>query len=161
VATTDHREPTPTPGAARSGSWLLFRAVTTVAALLILGQAALAGGFLSGHYDTLAAHGLNGGLLALTLLVQCITAVVWWRSSRGPSWPVRTSLIQLLIAGALIPLGEQRVLTVHVPLAVGLTVGVTLLLVRSWRAAPTRPVPAPPRTTPRHASTTTATEEAA
>ncbi|MEU5946729.1 hypothetical protein ABZ793_14350 [Micromonospora sp. NPDC047465] len=156
----DHHAPTPTPGAARSRSWLFFRAITTCVAVLILGQAALAGGFLSGHYDALAAHGLNGGLLALALLAQCITAVVWWRSSRGPSWPVRTSLIQLLIAGALIPLGEQRVLTVHVPLAVGLTVGVALLLVKSWGAAPTRP----PRTatgTPTRRTPDLTTEESA
>ncbi|MGW4498261.1 hypothetical protein ACWENR_06535 [Micromonospora sp. NPDC004336] len=125
-----------TPAAARCRSWLLFRATATVAALLVLGQAALAGGFLSGHYDALAAHALNGGLVALTLLVQAVTALVWWRANRGPSWPVRVTLIQLLITAALIPLGEQRILTVHVPLAVGLTVGVTLALVRAWRPAP-------------------------
>lgn len=156
----DHREPSPTLGNARSRSWLLFRAITTCVAVLILGQAALAGGFLSGHYDALAAHGLNGGLLALTLLVQCVAAVIWWRASRGPSWPVRTSLIQLLIAGALIPLGEQRVLTIHVPLAVGLTVGVALLLVRSWGAAPTRSGSTATGRTPRRTPDLTAEEAA-
>ncbi|MFC4110483.1 multicopper oxidase family protein [Micromonospora zhanjiangensis] len=107
----EHREPS--PDGARSWPWLLFRTLTTVAALLILGQAALAGEFLSGHYDALAAHGLNGGLLVLVLLVQCVAAVAWWRTSKGPAWPVRTSLIQLLIAGALIPLGEQRTVVRH------------------------------------------------
>ncbi|WP_229402922.1 hypothetical protein [Micromonospora okii] len=146
MATTGHREPRPAPDAARSWSWLLFRATATVAALLVLGQAALAGGFLSGHYDALAAHSFTGVLLALTLFAQCVAAVWWWRSSRGPSWPVRESLIQFLITGALALLGEQRILTVHMPLAVGLAVGVALLLVRAWGAPPAQSAPTPPRT---------------
>jgi hypothetical protein len=111
----------------------MMRAATTSVAVLVIAQAALAGGFLSGNYEALAVHEVNGGLVVLALLVQLATAVVLWRKGEAPSWPVRTSAIQLAIAGALIPLGQLRVLTVHVPLAVGLTVGVALMVVWSWR----------------------------
>ncbi|MGW0431527.1 hypothetical protein ACWDV4_03095 [Micromonospora sp. NPDC003197] len=120
----------------RTWPWLFFRAMTTCVAGLIIVQASLAGGFLSGHYEALAAHAGTGGAISIALLLQCVAALLTWRVGSGPAWPLRTSIIQLLIAIALIPLGEQRVLTAHVPLAVGLTVGVAFLLVRSWRAAP-------------------------
>ncbi|MGV9817266.1 hypothetical protein [Nocardia xishanensis] len=111
----------------------LFRSCTAVAALLVLSQALLAGEFLSGHFEALAAHGRNGGVVALCMAIQTIAAILLWRSGSGPSWPVRTSVVQTVIAGALIPLGEQRVLTVHVPMAVGLSIGTALLTVWAWR----------------------------
>jgi hypothetical protein len=111
---------------------VFLRAATTAVAALLIAQAALAGGFLSGNYEALAVHAITGGLTVVALLVQLVAAVLLWRKDRGPSWPARVSLVQVLVAGALIPLGEQRVLTLHVPLAVGLTVGVALLVVWSW-----------------------------
>ncbi|MEV0029935.1 hypothetical protein [Nocardia sp. NPDC050793] len=111
----------------------LFRAGTAVAALLVLSQALLAGEFLSGHFEALAAHGRNGGVVALCMAIQTVAAILLWRLGSGPSWPVRTSVVQTIIAGALIPLGEQRVLAVHVPLAVGLSIGTALLTAWAWR----------------------------
>ncbi|WP_067838425.1 hypothetical protein [Nocardia lijiangensis] len=111
----------------------LFRAVTAAQAALVLSQAFLAGEFLSGHFEALAAHGRNGGFVALAMAVQTLAAILLWRRGSGPSWPVRTSVVQTIVAGALIPLGEQRVLAVHVPLAVGLAIGTALLTVWAWR----------------------------
>ncbi|MET8778438.1 hypothetical protein ABZV58_25835 [Nocardia sp. NPDC004654] len=111
----------------------LFRAVTAAQAALVLSQAFLAGEFLSGHFEALAAHGRNGGLVALAMVVQTVAAILLWRRGSGPSWPVRTSLVQIVFAGALIPLGEQRILAVHVPLAVGLAIGTALMTVWAWR----------------------------
>lgn len=120
---------------ARAATWplMLFRGTATLAALLVLSQAVLAGGFLSGRYEALAMHGRNGGVVAIVMLCQTIAAVLLWRFGSGPSWPVRTGLIQLVIAAALIPLGEERVLAVHVPLAVGLAIGTAMLMSWAWR----------------------------
>jgi hypothetical protein len=115
---------------------VFYRAITTAVALLVLLQAALAGSFLSGQYEALAAHARNGGITVAGLLLQSIAALVLWRSGAAPGWPVRAGVIQLLIAGALIPLGQQRILTVHVPLAVLLTVGVAVTTYWAWRTPP-------------------------
>ncbi|MFE7801392.1 hypothetical protein [Nocardia sp. NPDC057440] len=119
----------------RAPAWPLMslRIVSTAVALLVLVQAALAGDFLSGRYEALAMHSRNGSVVAVAMLGQFVAAVLLWRKGFGPSWPVRTSLIQLAIAGALIPLGENRILAVHVPLAVGLAIGTALLVVWAWR----------------------------
>jgi hypothetical protein len=119
--------------AGRRWPLLALRGVTTTVAALVFAQAALAGGFLSGNFDALDAHAGTGGAVAVGLLVQSGLALLVWRRGRGPGWPVVASLIQLLVAGALFPLGEERVLAVHVPLAVALTVGAAFLLAWSWR----------------------------
>lgn len=111
----------------------LFRATVTTAAVLVFAQAALAGGFLAGHFEALAMHSRNGGLVALVFLVQLLCAVLLWRKGGGPAWPTRSAVLQLLIAAALIPLGEERVLAVHIPLAVGLSIGTALLVSWAWR----------------------------
>lgn len=116
-------------------SWpaLTFRMVATLAALLVLAQAALAGGFLSGHFSALALHSRNGGVVGAVLLAQALAAVVLWRRGGGPAWPVRTAVVQLVIGAVLIPLGEQRILAVHVPLAVALAIGTALMTAWAWR----------------------------
>ncbi|MGY1874912.1 hypothetical protein [Nocardia gipuzkoensis] len=111
----------------------LFRATATTAAVLVFAQAALAGGFLAGHFEALAMHSRNGGLLALVFLGQPVCAVLLWRRGGGPAWPARTAVLQLAIAASLIPLGEERVLAVHIPLAVGLSIGTALLVSWAWR----------------------------
>lgn len=111
----------------------LFRATVTMAAVLVFAQAALAGGFLAGHFEALAMHSRNGGLVALVFGVQLGCAVLLWRKGGGPAWPALAAVIQLSIAGALIPLGAERVLAVHIPLAVALTIGTALLVSWAWR----------------------------
>ncbi|MCA2207560.1 hypothetical protein [Nocardia rosealba] len=111
----------------------VFRATVTVAAALVFAQAALAGGFLAGHFEALAMHSRNGGLVGVVFLVQVVASVLLWRKGSGPAWPVRTAVIQLLIAAALIPLGEERVLAVHIPLAVALSIGTALQVSWAWR----------------------------
>ncbi|ONM49857.1 hypothetical protein [Nocardia donostiensis] len=111
----------------------LFRATATAAAVLVFAQAALAGGFLAGHFEALAMHSRNGGLVALVFFGQLVCAVLLWRKGGGPTWPARTAVLQLAIAAALIPLGEERVLAVHIPLAVGLSISTALLVSWAWR----------------------------
>lgn len=119
----------------RTAAWprTVFRLCSTLVALLVLAQAVLAGDFLSGRYESLALHAQNGGLVGVAMIGQVIAAILLWRKGGAPSWPVRTSVVQLVIAVALYVLGENRVLAIHIPLAVALTVGTSLLTVWAWR----------------------------
>jgi hypothetical protein len=111
----------------------LFRAAITCETVLAFAQAALAGGFLAGHYDFLRLHNENGtwtGIAGL-LLIGC--AVVQWRPGRGPSWPIFASCALFVAEAGQIFLGYARILAVHVPLGVAITVVVVGLLVWAWR----------------------------
>lgn len=117
----------------------LLRAATTGAAVLVLMQAVLAGSFLSGGFEALAAHARNGGLTGLLLIVQTVAALTCARMGLATRQPVLASVVQLVIVGALFPLGEQRILVAHVPLAVLLTVGVLWTTHTAWRRTPLEP----------------------
>ncbi|MEV3963302.1 hypothetical protein AB0M34_20780 [Nocardia sp. NPDC050193] len=117
----------------------LLRAAATGVAVLVLMQAALAGSFLSGGFEALAAHARNGGLTGLLLVVQTIAAIICARKGLATRQPVAASVVQLVIVGVLFPLGEQRALAAHVPLAVLLTVGVLQTTYAAWRRTPAEP----------------------
>ncbi|WP_062987586.1 hypothetical protein [Nocardia anaemiae] len=123
----------PRPPMVRRWALVSLRIVTTAVVVLILLQAGLAGSFLSGNYESLTAHARNGGLLVAALLVQTIVAALAWRLSSGMVQPVIASLAQAVAATTLIPLGQHRILTAHVPLAVLLTIGVVIVAACSWR----------------------------
>ncbi|MFI9537807.1 hypothetical protein ACIG56_31775 [Nocardia fusca] len=114
----------------------LMRAAATGVAVVVLMQAALAGSFLSGEFEALAAHARNGGLTGLLLVVQTVAAFTCARRGLATRPPVLASVVQLVIVGVLFPLGEQRVLVAHVPLAVLLTVGVLQTTYAAWRRTP-------------------------
>lgn len=120
--------------------WPVFslRAATTGVAVLVLMQAALAGSFLSGGFEALGAHARNAGL-RLLLVVQTIAAITCARMRLATWQPVLTSAVQLVIMGASFPLGEERILAAHVPLAVLLTVGVLQTTYAAWRQTPKEP----------------------
>ncbi|MEV0029376.1 hypothetical protein [Nocardia sp. NPDC050793] len=111
-----------------------FRIVATGVATLVLLQAALAGSFLSGNFESLAAHARNGGMTTAALLLQTAVAALAWRMGSGAVQLMVASLAQTLVAAVLIPLGHHRILTVHVPLAVLLAIGVLIVAARSWRS---------------------------
>ncbi|WP_194818037.1 hypothetical protein [Nocardia sp. XZ_19_385] len=122
-------------------SWpiLLLRAASTGVAVLVLLQAALAGSFLSGEFAALAAHARNARIMAAFLLIQLIAAIVCKRAGLATKQPVLASVAQCVVTAALIPLGEQRILAVHLPLAVLLVVGVLHLTYTAWRRIPEGP----------------------
>lgn len=66
---------------------LLFRTVVTCEAVLALGQAALAGSFLSGHYEALDLHAANATATGVTAIAQTISAVLLWRPGGGRAGP--------------------------------------------------------------------------
>ncbi|MBW8482925.1 hypothetical protein [Actinomadura parmotrematis] len=118
----------------------LFRIAVTVQALLVFAQAVTAGRFLSGSYGALGAHG--NGAVAATVAALAVTAaaVLMWRPGGGPARFIAPGALLAVLSAAEMALGFGRVLTVHVPLGVLLTVGSAGLLVQAWRLGR---VPAP------------------
>jgi hypothetical protein len=114
----------------------LFRAVVSLVALLGLVQAALAGGFLEGHFWALSLHALNATMLAGACGLLTVAAILLWRPGRGPGWPALVCLALIASVGAQIRLGYGRVLAVHVPLGVAIIVAIVLMLAWAFRRRP-------------------------
>jgi hypothetical protein len=114
----------------------LFRVVVSVEAVLAMGQAVLAGGFLAGHYGMLDLHAANAAATAVTAVVLTVVAVVMWRPGGGAGWPAVACGALFAVEGVQMGLGYGRVLLVHVPLGVSIIVCITLLLVWAWRTPP-------------------------
>jgi hypothetical protein len=112
---------------------VLFRTVVTVEAGLLLAQAGLAGGFLSGHYAALDMHALNAKFIIITGALVLISAVLLWRPGRGPGWPAAVCGVILVAEEVQIIMGFSRVIAVHVPLGVSIIAAVALMLAWAWR----------------------------
>jgi hypothetical protein len=111
----------------------LFRGTVTLEAVLAMTQAALAGGFLAGHYGLLDMHAMGGSATGITAVVQTVAAVLLWRPGGGPGWPALASGTLFAAEAAQIALGYGRVLAVHVPLGTSIIACVILMLVWAWR----------------------------
>lgn len=119
--------------------WILLRITASLALAGMIGQAALAGGFLSGFYPALEGHARLGEVTAVMVMLQSAACVAVWRRGGGPSWPLRASIGQVVAAVALFPLGVLRIMALHLPVSVALGIGVAFLTVWSWQnSAPGR-----------------------
>ncbi|MER6125838.1 hypothetical protein ABT173_25060 [Streptomyces sp. NPDC001795] len=114
---------------------MVFRTVVTCEAALALGQAVLAGSFLSGHYGALDLHALNATATGLTAVAQTVAALLLWRPGGGPRWPVMVCAALFGAEAGQIAMGYGRVLAVHVPLGVAIIACTLLMLVWAWRPA--------------------------
>ena|SRR5689334_24718190 len=114
--------------------WLL-RAVVTLHLVDVFAQPVLAGRFMSGDYDMLAAHRINATSVAAVGFAQLLVALLVWRPGRGPGWPALVSLGLSLAEPLQIYLGFHRVIGVHVPLAVVIVATSAVLAVQVWRPA--------------------------
>jgi hypothetical protein len=117
-----------------SRSWprLLTRGTTAVLAVQVLLQPVLAGGFLSGHYDLLRVHMINGFTMVVVALVQAVAAVFLYRAGAPRSVLTHGFMVPLAIAAQAV-LGEFRLLVLHVPIGVLMVVGILQLASESWR----------------------------
>uniref|UniRef100_A0AAU2W2P5 Integral membrane protein n=2 Tax=Streptomyces sp. NBC_00008 TaxID=2903610 RepID=A0AAU2W2P5_9ACTN len=120
-----------------------MRITVVLLAILMLVQAALAGGFLGGHYDMLAVHGLVGRVLTVVALLTAVAAF-FVRRSGGPApvFPVSVVLVVALVGQ--IALGEMHSVPGHVLLGV-ILVGATAVLTQRVM---TTPLPAQADATP-------------
>lgn len=114
-------------------------------AAMAVAQPVLAGSYLAGSYDRLAAHGLNGSLLVLATMFWGIAALVHVAASRGRSWWLLVLVVAVFMAeGIQIGAGHTRNLALHIPL--GVLIVLTAVLLAGWSFTPwatrtARPVP--------------------
>lgn len=115
--------------------YLILRGTTAALALLGVGQAILAGGFLAGHYDMLKMHLYGGASMIIVALVQTIT-VLFVRRAGGPAEIVRIGLLLPVALAAQAALGMTHILLLHVPIGAFMVVGLVRIMRWVWRDLP-------------------------
>jgi hypothetical protein len=118
--------------------WTL-RLVLSVHLLAVLAQPVLAGRYLTGDVDAMAAHGLVGSLLALVAMVVIAAALAYVLVGRGPLWILPVAVLLFLADGFQIGFGYDRELDLHLPLGVGIVVAAVLLTAWAWTPVAARP----------------------
>ncbi len=135
----------PEPGRrAWSRTWWLrtaVRVMATAAAAAVIGQAFLAGQIMDGDYPALAWHQVLGIATPVVGALLLVTAAVAWRRAGAPGWAPAACVVLVGCEAEQIHSGFTRVLAVHVPLGIGVTVAVVALLVWAWRFEPTTGTP--------------------
>jgi hypothetical protein len=112
----------------------VLRVVAVPHSLAFLGQPVFAGGYLMGDVDSLTLHDVNAFVIAGLDLAQLICAVVYFWGGRGRAWPIWASLAIALAVEVQVGMGYERLLVVHLPLGVSLTVGQILVTIWLFRA---------------------------
>lgn len=141
-ATTDATAaPTPQNDRGPRATLQVLRVVAVLHSLAFLGQPVFAGGYLMGDVDALALHDANAFVIAGLDVIQLICAVVFFWKGRGRAWPIWASLAIALAVEVQVGMGYERLLLVHLPLGVSLTVGQILTTVWLFRAAAATPRP--------------------
>lgn len=133
----------PPPPADRGprASLQVLRVAAALHSLAFLGQPVFAGGYLMGDVDALALHGINAIVITAFDVIQLICAIVFFWKGRGQAWPIWASLAIALLVEVQVGMGFERLLVVHLPLGVSLTVGQILTTVWLFRAAAATPRP--------------------
>jgi hypothetical protein len=117
--------------------YLICRGTTAALALLGVGQAVLAGGFLAGHYDMLRMHLYSGVAMVAVAVVQTVAVLFLWRAG-GPREIVRIGLLLPVALAAQAALGMTHILLLHVPIGAFMVVGLVRLMRVVWRDLPAR-----------------------
>jgi hypothetical protein len=137
-------EPAASPPPADRGpraSLQVLRIVAVLHSLAFLIQPVFAGGYLMGDVDSLTLHDVNAFIITGLDVAQLVCAIVYFWGGRGRAWPIWASLAVALAVEVQVGMGYERLLVVHVPLGVSLTVAQILITVWLFRpgAASTRP----------------------
>ncbi len=131
----EHVDEPPDDRSTRSGRWAVwaFRILITAAAVLLFNQAVLAGQFMSGTYEALEFHAF-GATASEVVVAFAIVAAGWARfRHRYSIWPVVVTALLFVAINVQEFAGEQRILTVHIPLGVSIIVVVSGFTVWAWR----------------------------
>ena len=111
-ATTRHRS-----AAGVSGVLRALQAAAALTVLCILVQFVTAGQLLSQNEGALSLHGGGAIVMHVVSAVATLAAFLHWRASRGPLWP--TVLSAVVFVGSFVQayVGDEGMMSVHVPLA--------------------------------------------
>jgi len=131
----------PPPDQGPRASLQVLRVVAVLHSLAFLAQPVFAGGYLMGDVDSLGIHRINAGIVTALDVAQLICAMVYFWGGRGRAWPIWTSLAVALAVEVQVGVGFERLLVVHLPLGVALTVGQIVLTMWLFRAAAAQPRP--------------------
>ncbi|MDH2430713.1 hypothetical protein [Sphaerisporangium sp. TRM90804] len=135
---TANRPPAPaTEGSPASApGWIRWalRLTATGHLLAVLGQATLAGMFVTGEVDLLGVHRDNANTTFALLTLQLAAAVLLWRRGRGPSRPVWAGVGLMVMETGQIFLGQSRVVAAHIPLGVAIFGVSAVITAWTWRA---------------------------
>jgi len=131
----------PPPDQGPRASLQVLRVVAVLHSLAFLAQPVFAGGYLMGDVDSLGIHRINAGIVTALDVAQLICAMVYFWGGRGRAWPIWTSLAVALAVEVQVGVGFERLLVVHLPLGVALTVGQIVLTMWLFRAAAEQPRP--------------------
>jgi hypothetical protein len=119
----------------------VLRVVAVLHSLAFLGQPVFAGQYLMGDVDALALHDANAFIVTGLDMIQLVCAIVFFWGGRGRAWPIWASLAIALAVEVQVGMGYERLLMVHLPLGVSLTVAQILTTVWLFRAAAATPRP--------------------
>lgn len=123
------------PGRGPRASLQVLRAVAVLHSLAFLGQPVFAGGYLMGDVDSLTLHDINAFVIAGLDVVQLVCAIVYYWGGRGRAGPIWASLAVALAVEVQVGMGYDRLLVVHLPLGVSLTVAQILITIWLFSAA--------------------------
>jgi len=129
------------PGRGPRVSLRVLRVVAVLHSLAFLAQPVFAGGYLMGDVDSLTLHDINAFVITGLDVVQLVSAIVYFWGGRGRAWPIWASLAVALAVEVQVGMGYERLLVVHLPLGVALTVAQILTTVWLFRAAAALPRP--------------------
>ncbi len=121
----------PTPGV--GFRLIVFRVIASVQVVLVLAQSVFGGGFLSGHYGMLDLHQSTASAIVVIALVQIVAGAFLLRRPGLRRWPLFFSIAIFVMIGAQVLLGIERMLILHVPLAVLIFAAVVHTAWRAWQ----------------------------
>ncbi|MFG2072337.1 hypothetical protein [Nonomuraea maritima] len=123
------------PVRAAPPGWIVWALRVTATGHLIgvLGQAVLAGMFVTGDVDLLAWHRDNAGFTYVLLFLQLVAAVLLWRPARFAGWPALATLGLVVAETAQVALGNARIIAAHFPLGMAIFGMSAVVTVWTWR----------------------------
>ncbi|TKK85930.1 hypothetical protein FDA94_23830 [Herbidospora galbida] len=98
----------------------------------VLGQALLAGLFVTGDADLLSSHEGNAGVTHSLLYVQLVVAFLFWRRRRV-AWPLWATAGLVAAETLQIWAGIERNLGVHFPLGMAIFGGSAVVTLALWK----------------------------
>ena len=108
----------------------------TVTALLMFGQAVLAGLFMGGAHSAFAWHREMATVTGIALMIAIVAAVLANRLGRAPRWLIGATAGLLALMSLQAFAGFRSLSALHVPLGVIVILVAVALSVWAWRLRP-------------------------